>query len=314
VAERVSIVGRAPSVALRALLASAYNARHERVAWRPGPPPDGAAVILALPFPAIDPVLIQIGPLAIRWYALAYIAGLVLGWQYVKRLVQRPGWRLTPADIDDLLVYVTLGVVIGGRLGYVLFYRPGFYLSHPLEALAVWHGGMSFHGGVLGVLAAAALFARLRRRSILEIGDAVCAAAPIGLFFGRIANFINGELFGRVSDVPWAVVFPYGGEAPRHPSQLYEAGLEGLVLFAVMIAFAWRPRAPGTDGRLTGIFLIGYGLARSFVELFREPDAHLGFLVGGLTMGQLLSLPMIMLGAFLVLRSHGRARASLERS
>jgi phosphatidylglycerol:prolipoprotein diacylglycerol transferase len=269
---------------------------------------------LALPFPAIDPVLIEIGPFAIRWYALAYIAGLVLGWQYVKRLVQRPGWRLTPADIDDLLVYVTLGVVIGGRLGYILFYRPGFYLSHPLEALAVWHGGMAFHGGALGVIAAAALFARLRQRSTLEITDAVCAAAPIGLFFGRIANFINGELFGRVTDVPWAIVFPHGGDEPRHPSQLYEAGLEGLVLFGVMTWFAWRPREPGAEGRLAGIFLIGYGVARSFAELFREPDAHLGFLLGGITMGQLLSLPMIVIGALLIARSYGRARASFERS
>jgi phosphatidylglycerol:prolipoprotein diacylglycerol transferase len=297
---------------LRAPLAWAYKARHGRKACHHEA--RGAVLTLALPFPAIDPVLIEIGPFAIRWYALAYIAGLVLGWQYLKRLVQRPGWRLTPAEVDDLLVYVTLGVVIGGRLGYVLFYRPGFYLEHPLEALAVWHGGMSFHGGVLGVIGAAALFGHLRRRSILEIGDAVCAAAPIGLVFGRIANFINGELFGRVSDVPWAVVFPHGGPEPRHPSQLYEAGLEGLVLFAVMTWFAWRPREPGSDGRLAGIFLIGYALSRSFVELFREPDAHLGYLVGGLTMGQLLSLPMIVLGALLVLRSYGRARASLERS
>jgi phosphatidylglycerol:prolipoprotein diacylglycerol transferase len=268
---------------------------------------------LALPFPAIDPVLIEIGPLAIRWYALAYIAGLVIGWQYVKRLVQRPGWRLTPTDIDDLLVYITLGVVLGGRLGYVLFYRAGYYLSNPLEALAVWHGGMSFHGGVLGVVAAAALFAHLRQRSTLEIGDAVCAAAPIGLFFGRIANFINGELFGRASDVPWAVVFPHGGPAPRHPSQLYEAGLEGLVLFGIMTWFAWRPREPDSDGRLAGIFLIGYGVARIFVELFREPDPHLGFLFGGLTMGQLLSLPLIVIGAVLVARSYGRARAILSQ-
>jgi phosphatidylglycerol---prolipoprotein diacylglyceryl transferase len=297
---------------LREPIAWAYKARHERKPCRLQA--RGAVLMLALPFPAIDPVLIEIGPFAIRWYALAYIAGLVLGWQCLKRLVQRPGWRLTPAEIDDFLVYVTLGVVIGGRLGYVLFYRPGFYLEQPLEALAVWHGGMSFHGGVLGVVGAAALFGHLRRRSVLEIADAVCAAAPIGLFFGRIANFINGELFGRVSDVPWAVVFPYGGPEPRHPSQLYEAGLEGLLLFAVMSWFAWRPREPGSDGRLAGIFLIGYGLARSFAELFREPDAHLGYLVGGLTMGQLLSLPMIVLGALLVVRSYGRARASLERS
>jgi phosphatidylglycerol---prolipoprotein diacylglyceryl transferase len=198
--------------------------------------------VLALPFPAIDPVLIQIGPFAIRWYALAYIAGLVIGWQYVKRLVQRPGWRLTPSDVDDLLVYVTLGVVIGGRLGYILFYRSGFYLSHPLEALAVWHGGMSFHGGALGVLAAALIFARLRQRSALEIVDAVCAAGPLGLFFGRIANFINGELFGRVTDVPWAMVFPHGGDLPRHPSQLYEAALEGVLLFGVAAARARRGR------------------------------------------------------------------------
>src|SRR5690606_2680204 len=211
--------------------------------------------------------------------------------------------------MDDLLVYVTLGVVLGGRLGYVLFYRPGYYLDNPLEALAVWHGGMSFHGGVLGVIAAAALFARLRDRSMLEIGDAIAAAAPIGLFFGRIANFINGELFGRVTDVPWAVVFPQGGPEPRHPSQLYEAGLEGLVLFGIMTWFAWRPRDPDSNGRLAGIFLIGYGIARIFAELFREPDPHLGFLVGGLTMGQLLSLPLILVGALLVVRSHGRARA-----
>jgi phosphatidylglycerol:prolipoprotein diacylglycerol transferase len=296
---------------LRGAGACAYIRRHERAVRRRKP--ERAALMLALPFPAIDPVLIEIGPFAIRWYALAYIAGLVLGWQYVKRLVQRPGWQLTPADIDDLLVYVTLGVVIGGRLGYILFYRPGFYLTHPLEALAVWHGGMSFHGGVLGVVAAAVLFGHLRRRSPLEISDAICAAAPIGLLFGRIANFINGELFGRPSDVPWAIVFPHGGGVPRHPSQLYEAGLEGLLLFAVMTWFAWRPREPGSDGRLAGIFLIGYGLARSFAELFREPDAHLGFLLGGLTMGQLLSLPMIVIGALLVARSHG-ARASLERS
>jgi phosphatidylglycerol---prolipoprotein diacylglyceryl transferase len=271
--------------------------------------------LLALPFPAIDPVLIEIGPFAIRWYALAYIFGLVLGWRYLRRLVQRPGWRLEPVDIDDLLLYVTLGIVLGGRLGYVLFYRPGFYLSNPLEALAVWQGGMSFHGGLLGVVVAIVWFAYRRNRSILEIGDAVCSAAPIGLFFGRVANFINGELFGRVTDVPWGVVFPRGGPEPRHPSQLYEAGLEGLLLFAVMTWLAFRPRESGTEGRLTGVFLIGYGLARSFAELFREPDAHLGFLLGGMTMGQLLSLPLIAAGIALLARSYaGPKRSSLERT
>jgi phosphatidylglycerol---prolipoprotein diacylglyceryl transferase len=271
--------------------------------------------LFALPFPAIDPVLIQIGPFAIRWYALAYIFGLVLGWQYLRWLVRRPGWRLTPLEIDDLLLYVTLGVVLGGRLGYILFYRPEFYLSNPLEALAVWQGGMSFHGGLLGIVAASILFARRRRCAVLEVGDAIACAAPIGLFLGRVANFINGELWGRPSEVPWAIAFPGGGPQPRHPSQLYEAGLEGLLLFLVMTWLALRPRAPGAEGRLTGAFLIGYGVARSIAELFREPDAHLGFLLGGLTMGQLLSLPMVVVGALLVARSFaGARRASLERS
>ena len=270
---------------------------------------------LALAFPSIDPVLIQIGPFAIRWYALAYIVGLVAGWRYVRRLVQRPGWQLTPLDVDDLLLYVTLGVVLGGRLGYVLFYRPGYYLSQPLEALAVWQGGMSFHGGVVGVIAAMGLFAYLRRRSFLEVGDAVVCAVPIGLFLGRIANFINGELFGRVTDVPWGMVFPHGGPEPRHPSQLYEAGLEGIALFVVLALFAWRPRDPATAGRLSGVFLIGYALARSFAELFREPDAHLGFLWAGLTMGQLLSLPMLAVGLALVAWSYARPRrSSVEQS
>jgi phosphatidylglycerol---prolipoprotein diacylglyceryl transferase len=270
---------------------------------------------LALAFPSIDPVLIQIGPFAIRWYALAYIVGLVVGWRYVRRLVQRPGWRLTPLEIDDLLLYVTLGVVLGGRLGYVLFYRPGFYLGQPLDTLAVWQGGMSFHGGVVGVIAAMWLFAHLRKRSFLEVGDAVVCAVPIGLLLGRVANFINGELFGRVTDAPWGMVFPRGGPEPRHPSQLYEAGLEGIVLFAVLAVLAWRPRDPATAGRLSGIFLIGYALARSFAELFREPDAHLGFLWAGLTMGQLLSLPMLAAGLALVAWSYARPRrSSVEQS
>jgi len=270
---------------------------------------------LALAFPTIDPVLVQFGPFAIRWYALAYIVGLVVGWRYVRRLVQRPGWQLTPLEIDDLLLYVTLGVVLGGRLGYVLFYRPGFYLTHPFEAIAVWQGGMSFHGGTLGVIIAMALFAYLRKRSFLEIGDAVVCAIPIGLFFGRIANFINAELYGRTTDVWWGMVFPGGGPEPRHPSQLYEAALEGIVLFVVLAVMAWRPRDPSTAGRLSGVFLMGYAIARSTVELVREPDAHLGFLWGGLTMGQLLSLPMLVVGLSLVVWSCVRpGRTRLERS
>jgi phosphatidylglycerol:prolipoprotein diacylglycerol transferase len=260
--------------------------------------------MFAIAFPAFDPVLIQIGPFAIRWYALAYIGGIVIGWQYVKWLVRRPGWRLAPIDIDDLLLYVTLGIVLGGRLGYVLFYRPGYYLTHPLDALAVWEGGMSFHGGLIGVVLAIILFGLKRGRPLVELGDAVCAAVPIGLFFGRIANFINGELYGRPSDVPWAVIFPLGGPAPRHPSQLYEAVLEGLVLFLVVTWVAVRVRQPEQEGRIAGVFLAGYAIARIIAELFREPDAHLGFLLGGLTMGQLLSLPMLAAGILLIVRSH----------
>ncbi len=265
----------------------------------------------AIAFPTIDPVLIEFGPFVIRWYALAYIAGLVLGWVYMRWLVERPGWQLTKVDLDDLLLYVTLGVVLGGRLGYVLFYHPVFYLNHPEEILAVWQGGMAFHGGLGGVLVAMALFAYRRKIPFLEVGDAVAAAVPIGLFFGRIANFINGELFGRESDVPWAMAFPMGGDNPRHPSQLYEAALEGLVLFLILFWIARQPRDPAKAGRIGGLFLIGYGLARSFVELFREPDDHLGFLLGGsVTMGQILSLPMILVGVFLLVRSYGSTKAA----
>jgi len=270
----------------------------------------------AIAFPAIDPVIVEIGPFAIRWYALAYISGLVLGWLYLRWLVRRPGWQLTELDLDDLLLYVTLGVVLGGRLGYVLFYKPGFYLNHPGEILAVWQGGMSFHGGLLGVLFAMALFAWRRGIAFFEIGDAVAAAVPVGLFFGRLANFINGELFGRASDVPWAMVFPHGGPEARHPSQLYEAALEGLLLFLIIFWIARKPRIPEMAGRIGGLFLIGYGLARSFVELFREPDAHLGFLLGNsVTMGQILSLPMIIIGLLLLARSYaGAKQASTEPS
>lgn len=260
-------------------------------------------ITLAIPYPVIDPVLVEFGPFAIRWYALAYIAGIIGGWRYLRWLIRRPGWQTTAEDLDDLLLWVTLGIVLGGRLGYVLFYRPGYYLANPLEALAVWQGGMSFHGGMLGVILAIVLFAIVRRRSMFELGDLVSCAVPIGLLLGRAANFINGELYGRVSDVPWAMVFPNGGPAPRHPSQLYEAALEGLVLFLVLFWFATRPRDPSQEGRLGGIFLVGYGLGRTFAELFREPDAHLGFLLGGFTMGQLLSLPMIAFGLWLIARS-----------
>jgi phosphatidylglycerol:prolipoprotein diacylglycerol transferase len=259
--------------------------------------------LLAIPFPAFDPVLVQFGPLAIRWYALAYIAGLLLGWQLLKRIVQRPGWTLVPEHVDDLLFYATLGIILGGRLGFVLFYHPAYYLTHPLQILAVWQGGMSFHGGLVGIMVAVWLFARRHGIAFLEVADAVAIVAPIGLFFGRLANFINAELWGRVTDVPWAVVFPGAGTEPRHPSQLYEAVLEGLLLFAVLQVMAWGGRDPNAAGRLGGVFLLGYGLARGFVEFFREPDRHLGHLFGVITMGQLLSLPMILAGLGLLLHA-----------
>jgi phosphatidylglycerol---prolipoprotein diacylglyceryl transferase len=257
---------------------------------------------LTIPYPAIDPVLIELGPFVIRWYALAYIAGLVIGWRWCLMLAKRPPIVVSVEAVDDFLVWATLGVVLGGRLGYVLFYKPAEYLAHPLEALQVWHGGMSFHGGAIGVIAAIVLFCRQRKLSILSFGDIIVCAVPVGLFFGRIANFINSELWGRPSDVPWAMVFPNGGPEPRHPSQLYEAGLEGLVLFLILNGLERFTPLRTRPGALSGVFLIGYGIARSVAELFREPDSFLGFLAFGLTMGQWLSLPLIVVGLILLRR------------
>jgi phosphatidylglycerol---prolipoprotein diacylglyceryl transferase len=262
-------------------------------------------MIHPLVFPDIDPVLIQIGPFGIRWYALAYIAGIVIGWWWCKRLLDKPPPVMSREAFDDFILWATLGIVLGGRLGYVLFYRPGFYVEHPLEALKVWQGGMSFHGGMLGTTLAMVLFARLRHVPLLALSDVVACGVPFGLFFGRIANFINGELWGRVTDVPWGMIFPNGGPLPRHPSQLYQAGLEGIVLFLLLFVIE-RTGARRRPGLVTGVFLIGYGTARSIGELFRQPDSFLGFLIGGLTMGQLLSAPMILAGLFLVLRARLR--------
>ncbi|HSK41100.1 MAG TPA: prolipoprotein diacylglyceryl transferase [Arenibaculum sp.] len=265
--------------------------------------------MLAIAFPNIDPVAIQIGPLAIRWYALAYLVGFVAGWRYCMRLAGKDPHPPSPRDFDDFLTWAVVGVILGGRLGYVLFYNFPYYAANPLQALAVWQGGMAFHGGLLGVVAAILLFSRYRGIPALALGDLVAAAAPIGLFFGRIANFVNGELFGRATDVPWAVVFPRGGPEPRHPSQLYEAGLEGLVLFAVLYVLARRPDIRARPGMIAGVFFIGYGLSRITVEFFREPDPQLGFLLGGhATMGQLLSIPMVLLGIGLLLYARTRRR------
>jgi phosphatidylglycerol---prolipoprotein diacylglyceryl transferase len=259
---------------------------------------------LVLPFPEIDPVLIQIGPFALRWYALAYIAGILLAWLYARAIIQSKRlWGgpapMTVADFDDFVLWVTLGVILGGRIGYVLFYNPAHFAAHPAEIVQLWKGGMSFHGGFLGVVTAVILFGRRRGIPLLSLGDVTAAVYPIGHFLGRIANFINGELWGRPTDVAWAMAFPGGGPLPRHPSQLYEAVLEGLLLL-VVLALLIRAGALKRPGLILGAFAFGYGLTRSFCELYREPDPQLGFLWGGLTMGILLSIPLMLAGLALV--------------
>jgi len=262
-------------------------------------------VIPVLLFPQFDPVIVQLGPLAIRWYALAYIVGLVIGWRLVRWLVRQDPVVATPEQVDDYLTWATLGVVLGGRLGYVLFYQPSTYLSHPMAAFAVWEGGMSFHGGMLGVAIATLWFCRRNAIPLWGFADRIAVAAPVGLLLGRIANFINGELWGREApaDLPWAMVFPHAGPMPRHPSQLYQAMLEGVILFAVMFALSRSPGLRARQGLLTGVFLAGYAIARIIGEMFRQPDSFLGFLAMGTTMGQILSIPMLAAGAWLILRA-----------
>ena len=249
-------------------------------------------------FPEFDPVLLHLGPLAIRWYALAYIVGLVLGWRLMRRLVTWAPVAATPLEVDDFLTWATLGVVLGGRVGYVLFYQPGLYLSHPSAILEVWHGGMSFHGGMLGVILAVVLFALKRRLPLLLFADRLCTVVPIGLGLGRIANFINGELWGRPASpsLPWAMIFPRVDDVPRHPSEIYQALLEGLLLFTIMILAARRTGIRARPGMLSGLFLAGYAVARIIGEHFRQPDAFLGFLAFGVTMGQVLCIPMLVAG------------------
>jgi phosphatidylglycerol:prolipoprotein diacylglycerol transferase len=277
------------------------------------PPSDCHLMLYAIPFPAFDPVLVRLGPLAIRWYALAYIVGILAGWLYARHIIRSEKYwggpaPMTVVDFDDFVLWVTLGIILGGRIGYVLFYNASYFASHPAEILELWKGGMSFHGGLLGCVLAVILFARHRGLSSLSLGDVTCAAAPIGLFLGRIANFINGELWGRVSEVPWAMVFPNGGPLPRHPSQLYEAALEGLVLLAVLLVLV-RGGALKRPGTIIGAFALGYGIIRVFCELFREPDAQLGFLWQGLTMGMLLSLPLMLAGIALIVAARRRQSA-----
>lgn len=254
-----------------------------------------------LEFPNIDPVIFEIGPFAVRWYALAYIAGLFGGWYYVKWLDKKEP-ILHKEAWDNLVVWALFGVILGGRVGYVLFYNLPYYLEEPAAIIKVWQGGMSFHGGALGVILALYLFAKRYKVPYLKLMDMVVCAVPLGLFFGRIANFINGELYGRHSDAPWAMIFPNSDLLPRHPSQLYEALLEGAVLFIILSLLAIFTKIRQYPGILGGLFLIGYGAARTAIEPFREPDTHLGVFFGYFTMGQLLSVPMILLGLYLIIR------------
>lgn len=265
--------------------------------------------LLAIAYPNIDPVAFSFGPLSVKWYGLAYMAGLLLGWLYVKRLIANASlWRggrapLTDGMIDDLLLLVTLGVVLGGRLGHVLFYEPAYYLSRPLEILKIWQGGMAFHGGVIGVTIALWIFSRWRKVSIFSVADVVTAAVPIGLFFGRVANFINSEVVGTVSSVPWAIAFPGYGEQPRHPAMLYEAFLEGAVLFAILWWLIHKREALKMPGLVVGAFLAGYGLFRMFVEIFKIEEYRILFDGWPITRGMAYSVPMVLAGAFLIWRA-----------
>lgn len=261
-----------------------------------------------MPFPDFDPILVQIGPFAIRWYALAYVAGILLGWRYVAGLMKQTAlWapRAAPAtgpQVDDLIVWLTLGIIVGGRLGHVFFYTPSLIWEDPLQIPQTWNGGMSFHGGAIGVLVAVIGFSRVNKIDALRLWDAVCAASPFGLFFGRIANFINSELWGRPTDAPWGVIFPNGGPFARHPSQLYEAALEGVALFLLLLWATHGAKLLRRRGVVAGLFMLAYGIFRMALENVREPDAYLPAFPFGLTMGMMLSAPMALIGAWLIWR------------
>jgi phosphatidylglycerol:prolipoprotein diacylglycerol transferase len=254
-------------------------------------------------FPGIDPVAFSIGPLVVRWYALAYLAGIIAGWQWCMALAKQDSRAPRPKHYDEFLSWAVVGIILGGRLGYILFYNFGDYLTHPLEALKIWHGGMSFHGGMLGVIIAAYVFARKKKISFFAFTDILACVTPIGLGLGRLANFVNGELFGRETSVPWGVIFPQGGAVARHPSQLYEAAAEGLLLLLIMFVLSRMPKIRARTGFLSGMFLTLYAIMRFGIEFFREPDPQLGFLFAGATMGQLLCVPMAIAGVLILARS-----------
>lgn len=261
-------------------------------------------------FPHIDPVAFSLGPFDVRWYALSYMAGFLFGWRYCLALSRLDkGKRPHLDDIEDVFPWIIVGVILGGRIGYALFYNLDYYMFYPAEILKVWQGGMSFHGGMMGVAAVLIFYPIARGFNMFRLGDIVAAAAPIGLFFGRIANFINAELYGRVTDSPIGMVFPGGGDLPRHPSQLYEALLEGLVLFTILFVVMRNDSLRNKPGFVAGIFLSEYGFFRFIIEFFREPDAHIGLVFDFMSMGQILCIPMMMVGgAFIVLAASGKTR------
>jgi phosphatidylglycerol---prolipoprotein diacylglyceryl transferase len=239
-------------------------------------------------------------PFPLRWYSLGYLAGILIGWWYLLKLLDRPGAPMARRHADDMVFYATLGIILGGRLGYVLFYRPEFYFADPVQIVRLWDGGMSFHGGVIGTTLGILWMARKHKLDWLRVHDYVACCSPFGIFLVRLANFVNGELWGRPTRVPWAIIFPTGGDEPRHPSQLYEAGLEGVLLFLVLWFLFWKTDARYQPGKLVGAFLLVYGLSRFLVELVRQPDQGLEHLPWGLTMGQTLTVPMILGGAWLI--------------
>ena len=262
-----------------------------------------------IPFPQIDPVAFQVGFIVIRWYALAYIVGLLLAWGLARKMSLKAKSVITILKLDDFLVWAIAGIILGGRLGYILFYNLKYYLEFPLQTLFLWQGGMSFHGGLIGVIIATFLFARKKHIPVLALGDILCCVAPIGLFLGRLANFVNAELYGRITtSVPWAVIFP-GQTLPRHPSQIYEALCEGFILFCVLNSLWWfSAKYREKNGFFTGLFFLLYGLMRFGLEFFREPDAHLGFVLGRLSMGQVLCIPMVIGGLYLIRNASTKAQ------
>lgn len=263
---------------------------------------------MAIEFPVIDPVAFSIGPLSIRWYAIAYLLGFILGWKYIVSIVKRCEYNtgarpIKETHIDDFLPWAIVGIILGGRIGYVLFYQFSFYIENPADILQVWKGGMSFHGGAAGAILAMLFYTRLKNLPFLQFTDLFSFAVPIGLFFGRIANFVNAELYGRITNASWGIIFPNAGPFPRHPSQLYEAILEGLVLFAVLYLLSRKPWIKDYPGIVSGVFLCGYGTFRFIIEFYREPDQNLGYFFDMFTMGQMLCIPMAMGGVYLIIRS-----------